>query len=125
MNEKKVTKKEMLERVKGAVLNSGVENVDELVAFIEKEQNALNKKSKAKTENQKANEALIEVVYNELVKCENAVTVTELLKEEVIQEAGIKSPQKLSALLKKLVDGGRVSRIHDKKKSYFTIEEDI
>ena len=125
MNEKKVTKKEMLERVKGAVLNSGVENVDELVAFIEKEQNALNKKSKAKTENQKANEALVEVVYNELVKCENAVTVTELLKEEVIQEAGIKSPQKLSALLKKLVDGGRVSRIQDKKKSYFTIKEDI
>lgn len=125
MNEKKVTKKEMLERVKGAVLNSGVENVDELVAFIEKEQNALNKKSKAKTENQKANEALVEVVYNELVKCENAVTVTELLKEEVIQEVGIKSPQKLSALLKKLVDGGRVSRIQDKKKSYFTIKEDI
>lgn len=125
MNEKKVTKKEMLERVKGAVLNSGVENVDELVAFIEKEQNALNKKSKAKTENQKANEILVEVVYNELEKCEKAVTVTELLKEKAIQGAGIKSPQKLSALLKKLVDGGRASRIQDKKKSYFTIEKDI
>ena len=48
-----------------------------------------------------------------------AVTITELQTE--VAEMSEYSNQKLSAMLKKLVDCGRVTKTMDKKKSYFSI----
>jgi hypothetical protein len=124
MSEKRVTKREMFEMIKGIVVDAGVENEDELVAFIEKEQNALVRKTGTKTKIQKENEVLVEVVYNALAAQGKAVTATELLADATIAEAGIATNQKLSALLKKLVDAQRVAKTSDKKKSYFEIMAD-
>lgn len=117
MNKKKVTKKELLEMIKGVVVDSEVENTTQLVEFIEKEQKALERK---KTAAQKENEVLVEVVYEALKEVEKAVTVAEFLKNDKIAEAGIKSSQKLSALLKKLYDAHRINKYIDKRKSYFS-----
>jgi hypothetical protein len=124
MSEKRVTKREMFEMIKGVVVDAGVDNVDELVAFIEKEQNALTRKTSTKTKTQKENEVLVEVVYNALAAQGKAVTATELLGDAAIADAGIATNQKLSALLKKLVDTQRVNKTSDKKKSYFEVMAD-
>ena len=76
--------------------------------------------------NAKANEKMeksVELVYDALVSVGKAVTASELIAEkgltELTNESGVVSTQKVSALLKKLVDGGKVERHTDKKKTYF------
>ena len=41
----------------------------------------------------------------------------------MVKRDEIKSSQKVSALVKKLKDAGRVVRVDDKKKAYFSIAE--
>ena len=119
MAEKRITKKEKFEMVKELVLASEVDNKDLLVEFIDKEVENLTKKVGAKTKTQKENEVLVEKVYDELARLGKAVTVTELLKEVEIE--GVATNQKASALLKKLVDAGRVKKVIEKKVSYFEV----
>ena len=62
------------------------------------------------------------VEYNEgIANAGHPVTVTELFK--AVESDEIKSAQKVSALVKKLVDAGRIRREEDKKRAYFTIAE--
>lgn len=119
MTEKRITKKEKFEMVKELVLASEVDNKDLLVEFIDKEVENLTKKVGAKTKTQKENEVLVEKVYDELAKLGKAITVTEFLKEVEIE--GVATNQKASALLKKLVDTGRVKKVIEKKVSYFEV----
>lgn len=120
---KKVTKRERFEMIKEIVLNAGVANEAEMVEFIDREIELLNKKraSGAKTANQKANDELVEKLYKVLAEIGRPVTVSELQKEN--EEFGAMSNQKVSALMKKLVDADRVIKTPDKKKSYFSIAE--
>ena len=121
--EKKMTKKEKFEMLKALVADN-----DMLVEFIDHEIELLdNKKSKG---NAKANEKLageVELVYNALVSVGRAITPSELIAEcgleELANENGIVSTQKISAMLKKLVDSGRIEKYMDKKKTYFKIKE--
>ena len=120
---RKITKKERFEMIKEIVLNAGLENEAEMVEFLDNEINLLNKKraSGAKTATQKENEVLVEKLYAVLAEIGRPVTVSELQKES--EDFGAMSNQKVSALMKKLKDAGRVNKIDDKKKAYFSIAE--
>ena len=95
----------------------------ELVAFIDHELELLDKKSssKAPTKTQQENENIMVTIKNELAQIGRPVTITELQGES--EELASYSNQKLSALLKKLVDTNQVVKVIDKKKSYFSIAE--
>lgn len=119
--EKKMTKKEMFNLI--ATLNASNQ---EIVDFCNHEIELLEKKKS--NGNAKANEKMeksVELVYNALVSAGVPVSASELIAkgglEELENEFGVVSTQKVSALLKKLVDSGRVEKFIDKKKTYFKI----
>ena len=122
--EKKMTKKEMFTLI--ATLNA---SNTEIVNFCNHEIESLDKKKS--NGNAKANEKVareVEIVYDALVQVDRAVSVSELIVESNFdelanEETNIVSIQKVSALLKKLVDSGRVVKFTDKKKSYFKIAD--
>ena len=117
---KKATKKEMFgELIKLAETN---ERTD-LIAFCEHEIDLLNKKASAsgQTKTQAENEKIKIVIAEELTRIARAFTISELLKES--EELGQYSNQKLSALLKQMVESGTVTRVVDKKKTMFKIAE--
>ena len=115
---KKVTKKEVFgEMIK---IFEEMERMD-LVEFAQHEIELIEKKasSKGSTATQKENLDIMETIKQELKKMGRGVTISELQKKSEPLEQY--SNQKLSALLKKLVDAGEVTKITDKKKSYFSI----
>ena len=114
MENKKMTKKEMFNEIRKVVVDNA-----EMVAFIDHELELLDRKksSTSLSQTQKDNLELVETIYNELVRIGKAITITDLQNEsEILKDY---SNQKLSALLKKLVDSNRVAKTIDKKKSYF------
>lgn len=119
--EKKITKKEMFGRLIEVVKGANVEDANAIVEFLNHEIELVSKKRSGQTKTQKANEKLVEVVYEAIANAGHPVTVTELFK--VVENDEIQSAQKVSALVKKLVDAERVVRVEDKKKAYFTIAE--
>ena len=112
----KMTKKDYFNELKGLVV--GNEREVELTEFLDRQIELLSRKTSVKTKTQKENEVLVEKVYEALATVENPVTVTEL---QAVEGMGDFSNQKLSALLKKLVDAGRITKTTDKKKSYFSV----
>lgn len=113
----KKTKKDLFLEVREVVAGN-----EELVTFIDHELELLNKK--ASTKSTKVNDeqvALMEKIVNALNEIGRSVTISELQKENA--EMAEYSNQKLSAMLKKLVDNKQVTKIVDKKKSYFTTAE--
>jgi len=117
---KKLTKKEMF----GKLIELAQENDrTELIAFCEHEIDLLNKKASAsgQSKTQAENEKIKVVIAEELTRIARAVTISELIKES--ENLGQYSNQKLSALLKQMVESGTVTKIVDKKKSLFTIAE--
>ena len=119
--EKKVTKREKFEMLKALVKDNTM-----LVEFIDHEIELLDKKKS--NGNAKANEKMeksVELVYNALVSVGRAVSASELIAESILDElaneSGVVSTQKVSAMLKKLVESGKVEKFTDKKKTYFKI----
>ena len=113
----KKTKRDLFLEVREVVAGN-----EELVAFIDHELDLLNKK--ASTKSTKVNNeqvALMEKIVNVLNEIGRSVTISELQKENA--EMAEYSNQKLSAMLKKLVDNKQVTKIVNKKKSYFTTAE--
>ena len=121
-NETKVVKVTKKERFAQLLAIKEVSANEELVKFINHELEMLEKKSgsKKQTETQKANEELMAVIAKALATCEKAVTVSELMKTETFKNTDY-SNQKLSAMLKKMVDNGTVTKVTEKKKSYFSL----
>ena len=121
--EKKMTKKEMFTLI--ATLNADNKAI---VEFCNHEIELLdNKKSNG---NKKASEKVAketEIVYNALVAVGRAVTASELIAEsdldELANESGVVSTQKVSAMFKKLKEQGKVESYTDKKKTYFKVVE--
>jgi len=113
----KKTKRDLFLEVREVVAGN-----EELVAFVDHELELLDKK--ASTKSTKVNDeqvALMEKIVNALNEIGRSVTISELQKENA--EMAEYSNQKLSAMLKKLVDNKQVTKIVDKKKSYFTTAE--
>lgn len=101
-------------------LRAMVEGNEELTNFIDHELELLDKKSTSKSNKVNTEHTeLMETIKNELARIDRAVTITELQKES--ETLADYSNQKLSAMLKKLVDNGVVTKVVDKKKSYFKI----
>ena len=123
-NEVKVLKVTKKERFAQLLEIAEVKKNEELVKFINHELELLEKKSgsKKQTETQKANEELMTVIADTLATCEKAITVSELMKTPTFKDTDY-SNQKLSAMLKKMVDNGTVVKTVEKKKSYFSLIE--
>lgn len=121
--EKKMTKKEYFAVLAEVVANSDMENKEGALAFIAHEVELLEKKSakSGQTKTQKENAEILVKIKAELAKVGKAVTITEL--QAASAEMAQYSNQKLSALLKKLVESGEVVKTTEKKKSYFAVVE--
>ena len=111
--EKKMTKVEMFNAIKGVVADN-----KEMVAFIDHEIELLQKKSSNRkpTKTQAENESLKNEILSVLT--DKGMTVTEIQKSSEI--LGELSNQKVSALLRQLVEVGAVEKTVDKKKSLFS-----
>lgn len=113
----KMTKKEMFEMIKGVCAND-----TRIVEFCEHEIELLNRKSSksTQTKTQIENENIKGAIVNALTEIAKPVTITEM--QELNTEMANYSNQKLSALLKQLVENDKkVVKTVDKKKSYFTV----
>lgn len=124
MAQNKMTKKEWFAVLVGIVEGSEYADKDGALEFINHEVELLEKKSgkTGKTKTQKENEVLVEQVFDELATFDKGMTVTELQgASEFLAQF---SNQKLSALLKKLVDAGRVDKSIEGKKSYFLVKSE-
>lgn len=116
--EKKLTKKEIF----GMLLKvDEVASNEIFVNFINHELELLDRKSSKSTmsKTQVENEEIKKAIVVALTEIAKPVTITEL--QELNTEMSKYSNQKLSALLKKLVENKEVQKTIDKKKSYFSI----
>lgn len=121
MSEKRVTKRERFGEILGIL--KGMEGTEELVEFVNKEIETLGKRKSAKTATQKENEVLVEKLFDILAKNAEVMTATQVLEAAQAEGVeGVNTNQKVSALLKKLVDAGRVVKVMDKKKAYFSVD---
>lgn len=111
----KKTKREFFGEIKEIVKGNA-----ELVAFIDHELELLDKKTSAKSTKVNTEQVeLMDKIVNALNEIGRSVTISELQKENT--EMAEYSNQKLSAMLKKLVDNKQVTKMVDKKKSYFMV----
>ena len=113
---KKMTKVEYFKQIK-----ANYALTEDEVKFIDNEIELLNKKNSAEkkpTAQQTANEA-IKVAIVEGMEQNRLYTVTEIIKE--IPECADMTNQRVSALLRQLVEGGSVKRTEDKRKAYFSL----
>lgn len=115
---KKMTKKDYFEILKGAYPKDA-NNYNEVIEFINHEIELLEKKSsqgKKPTANQMENEGFLEIIQNILQGSDKAMTISD------IQNANEELPtsnQRMSALMKKLVESGVVEKTYEKRKPYF------
>ena len=116
MAEKKLIKKDYFYMLREIVIS--MERQD-LVDFIDNEIELLNKKSSRTTltQTQKENETLKEKIVSTLIELGKYATITEI--QQANPELADLSNQKMSALLKQLVDTKIVDKIIEKKKAYF------
>lgn len=105
-------------------LNENVQYGDDFSATVEKlialkEQLAKRSTKKTPTKTQKENEGIMDTIEVALGKFENPVTVTELIAGGEGLE-GLTN-QKVSALLRKMVDARRVVKTIEGKRAVFTL----
>jgi HSP90 family molecular chaperone len=117
-NVKRVTKKDLFGELRVLAEDAGRED---LVEFCNKEVEKLANRKVAQTKNQVANEGIMEVMVEILGGLDKAVTVTDFIKAD--ERMADYSNQKVSALMKKLVDAKKVEKIVEKKKSYFKLAD--
>lgn len=113
----KMTQKDFYNEIIALAQDNGREDI---VEFAKGRIEVLAKKSgnRKPTKTQEENESLKVLVRNALVELGKA-TVTEVQKaDEVLSEL---SNQKVSALLRQMIDAGEVVKETDKKKSYFSL----
>ena len=119
----KMTKREWFVEIKAIVESAQADSEKKagMIDFIDHEVELLDRKhsKSGQTKTQKENVEIMKKVMTALAEVGKPVTITEL------QNASAKmaeySNQKLSALLKKLVDDDRVVKTQEKKKSYFSV----
>lgn len=98
-----------------------VKSNENLVAFIDNELDLLSRKNSKSTmsKTQVENEKIKDVIYNTLVETGTPVTITELQKAN--EDLAVYSNQKISALLKQLVDNKVVNKIVEKRVTRFYV----
>lgn len=124
MMKDKMTKKDWFETIRAFLEESDFEPKEEALNFLSHEIELLNKKSSCgkKTKNQKENEEIKKLILVALELFGKPVTVTTMIKEN--SEMNKLSPQKLSALLKQLVESEEVVRTVEKRVPYFSLAKE-
>ena len=112
----KMTKVQMFEAIKAV---EAVSANEEMVAFINHEIELLNKKSanKKATKTQEENVSIKEEILSVLTT--EGATVTDIQSKS--EKLSALSNQRVSALLRQLIESGEVVKSTDKKKSYFAL----
>jgi hypothetical protein len=95
------------------------EAIDRLIALKESTEKRNNSKSKAEVAKQSANDDLKNVIVEVLTNCAEPVTITEMLALDE-RFNGLKV-QKISPLMRKLLEEGKIKREEMKHKAYFSI----
>lgn len=126
-NTNKMTKKDFFKLLAGIVEKTeDFDKKTETLDFINHEIELLSKKSSApgkkKTAHIKENEELMELIGIALELFGKPVTVTTMIKENA--EMSKLSSQKLSALLKKMIEAGEVVRTVEKRVPYFSLAKE-
>jgi ABC-type Na+ transport system ATPase subunit NatA len=95
----------------------GTISADNMMEFLEREIELIEKKNanKKPTAQQSANEGIKEAILEGLVE---RMTITEMQKS--IPELAELSNQRISALVRQMVDAGTIIRTEDKRKAYFS-----
>ena len=117
----KMTKATAWGIIKGIIENSNHPQTAELVAKIDNELALLAKKNSAEkkpTAQQTANVGIMSAIV-EGMEPNRLYTVTEIIKS--IPECADLTNQRVSALLRQLVEGGKIKRTEDKRKAYFSL----
>lgn len=136
---KKLTKKDWFLKIRDFIIASeDCKEVTPMVAFIDHEIALLEKRttsSKGSTSVNEANKKILSTLRIVLTEQSKPITIAELLADERLltweEEKKGKvvtnkmSSQKLSALMKKLVDSGEVVRTTEKKKAYFILASKV
>ena len=118
MADVKMTRVEMFNAIKA--IPQVAEN-QEMVDFIDKQIAQLAKRKSAESKTQKENKALMEVVVDAMVVLNKPATATQIMKSDAyLSELSL---PKVSALLKKLIEEGRVERTIEKKIALFSLVE--
>ena len=119
-NGKRVTKKEMYERIL-AHTNDDLEKqfIEGEIALLEKKNSAEKKPTKTQVENAGIKEAILDYMVEG-----TRYTVTEIIKG--CDECHDLTNQKVSAILRQMVNETVIIKVEDKRKSYFelAVEED-
>lgn len=126
--EKKMTKRDYFERIREIVAND-----EELVMFIDHELELLtrkNSKGGVSTAVQKERNQIAEMLIEELRKINKPITITDLIASSSRvreytytdgKEQKTLTNQKISAIFKSLVENGILTKVTEKKKSYFSV----
>ena len=118
MADVKMTRVEMFNAIKA--IPQVAEN-QEMVDFIDKQIAQLAKRKSAESKTQKENKALMEVVVDAMTVLDKPATATQIMKSDAyLSELSL---PKVSALLKKLIEEGRVERTIEKKIALFSLVE--
>lgn len=118
MADVKMTRVEMFNAIKA--IPQVAEN-QEMVDFIDKQIAQLAKRKSAESKTQKENKALMEVVVDAMAVLNKPATATQIMKSDAyLSELSL---PKVSALLKKLIEDGRVERTIEKKIALFSLKE--
>ena len=118
MADVKMTRVEMFNAIKAI---PQVADNQEMVDFIDKQIAQLAKRKSAENKTQKENKALMEVVVDAMEVLNKPATATQIMKSDsYLSELSL---PKVSALLKKLIEDGRVERTIEKKIALFSLVE--
>lgn len=118
MADVKMTRVEMFNAIKAI---PQVADNQEMVDFIDKQIAQLAKRKSAESKTQKENKALMEVVVDAMAVLNKPATATQIMKSDAyLSELSL---PKVSALLKKLIEEGRVERTIEKKIALFSLVE--
>ena len=118
--EKKLTKKDKFGMLKEYMVELGR---TDLVEFIDNELELLNKKASSgkMTNTQKENEEIKKVIVETLSQLNKYSTITDI--QGANEMLSLLSNQKVSALLKQLVDTNVIVKQIEKKKAYFKLAD--
>ena len=111
---KKLTKVEMYERVLTRLTNQDeIEFINHQIDLL-KSKNANRKPTTAQKENDGFKEAIVDFLTS---KAEEKFSISEIQSQ--VPEVEKLSNQRMSALMKQLVDSGVVQKVYEKRKAYF------
>ena len=123
MAEKKITKREVVEKM---LADSNIASNEVYVAYLKNELELLKKKSENKkaTKNQTENAEIKEVILEVLAKMSNGGRATDIMnavKATDTEKYATLTNQRVSAILKQMVEEGTVVKTVDKKVSTFSL----